>query len=432
MQMIDWEQDHILYIANEIPENSDKPDEKKLRNVIEPWLTAVFQSEHLSLLTGTGLTTGICYEAGVTPQAMGRIDFNTYNKEIHKYADSAAENLSRGTANFEDDLRTAIELLKGLKILNDSKTAELESEINHQLKSLVTNLRANEKKVLAAADKGAEALALLRRFLISFSSRTATRDRLHIFTTNYDRFIEYALDEAGIYTLDRFIGKLDPTLRMHKMELDFHYNPPGIRGEPRYVEGVVRYTKLHGSLDWCFNNGEIHKIPMPFGSESSEGNTEKPYDTVVIYPNSSKGIDTAYFPYSELFRDFSTAICRPNSVLVTYGYGFGDSHINAIIRDMLTIPSTHLVIISFDKAGDKPADKNDGIRIPGRIEKFVNECNASQLTLLIGKHFGHIRTLTENYLPKSAIDRISDRRHKIEEKRNSEKKRGEEAEGNDV
>ena len=432
MQTIDWEQDHILYIANEIPESSNKPDEKKLRNVIEPWLTAVFQSEHLSLLTGTGLTTGVCYEAGFIPQAMGRIDFNTYNKEIYNHADSAAENLSRGTANFEDDLRTAIELLKGLKILNDSKTAELESEINHQLKSLVTNLRANEKQVLAAADKGAEALALLRRFLISFSSRTATRDRLHIFTTNYDRFIEYALDEAGIYTLDRFIGKLDPTLRMHKMELDFHYNPPGIRGEPRYVEGVVRYTKLHGSLDWCFNNGEIHKIPMPFGSESSEGNTEKPYDTVVIYPNSSKGIDTAYFPYSELFRDFSTAICRPNSVLVTYGYGFGDSHINAIIRDMLTIPSTHLVIISFDKAGDKPADKNDGIRIPGRIEKFVNECNASQLTLLIGKHFGHIRTLTENYLPKSAIDRISDRRHKIEEKRNSEKKKGEEAEGNDV
>ena len=432
MQTINWEQDHILYIANEIPENSDKPDEKKLRNVIEPWLTAVFQSEHLSLLTGTGLTTGVCYEAGFIPQAMGRINFNTYNKEIHNHADSAAENLSRGAANFEDDLRTAIELFKGLKILNDSKTAELESEINHQLNSLVTNLRANEKKVLATADKGAEALALLRRFLISFSSRTATRDRLHIFTTNYDRFIEYALDEAGIYTLDRFIGKLDPTLRMHKMELDFHYNPPGIRGEPRYVEGVVRYTKLHGSLDWCFNNGEIHKIPMPFGSESSEGNTEKPYDSVVIYPNSSKGIDTAYFPYSELFRDFSTAICRPNSVLVTYGYGFGDSHINAIIRDMLTIPSTHLVIISFDKAGDKPADKNDGIRIPGRIEKFVNECNASQLTLLIGKHFGHIRTLTENYLPKSAIDRISDRRHKIEEKRNTEKKKSEDAEGNDV
>ena len=432
MQTINWEKDHILYIPNEVPKNFDEPDEKKLRNVIEPWLTAVFQSEHLSLLTGTGLTSGICHEAGVTPQAMQRIDFNICNKEIHKYADSAAENLSRGSANFEDDLRTAIELFKGLKILNDSKTVELESEINHQLKSLVTDLRTNEKEVLAAADKGTEALALLRRFLISFSSRTATRDRLHIFTTNYDRFIEYALDEAGIYTLDRFIGKLDPTLRMHKMELDFHYNPPGIRGEPRYVEGVVRYTKLHGSLDWCINNGEIHKIPMPFGSEPSEGNPDKPYDTVVIYPNSSKGIDTAYFPYSELFRDFSTAICRPNSVLVTYGYGFGDSHINAIIHDMLTIPSTHLVIISFDKAGDKPADKNNGIRIPGRIEKFVNECNASQLTLLIGKHFGHIRTLTENYLPKSAIDRISDRRHKIEEKRNSEKKKGEEAEGNDV
>lgn len=73
MQTIDWEQKHILHIANEVPENSDKPDEKELRTVIEPWLTAVFQSEHLSLLTGTGLTTGICYEAGVIPKLWGEL-----------------------------------------------------------------------------------------------------------------------------------------------------------------------------------------------------------------------------------------------------------------------------------------------------------------------------------------------------------------------
>lgn len=290
-----------------------------------------------------------------------------------------------------------------MTILRNSDAANLEKEINAKLRSLIINLLSNEKSVLEA-EKGSTALALLKRFLISFSSRTATRDRLNIFTTNYDRFIEYALDAAGIYTLDRFVGKLNPTLRMHKMELDFHYNPPGIRGEPRYVEGVVRYTKLHGSLDWRFGNGEIYKEPMPFGFLVKDEDVNNPYDTNVIYPNSAKGIDTAYFPYSELFRDFSTATCRPNSVLVTYGYGFGDSHINSILLDMMTIPSTHLVIISFDKAD-------------GRIEKFLNKCNLSQLTLLIGNHFGDIRILTEYYLPKSAIDRISDRKHKIEEKR---------------
>lgn len=403
MNSIDWQKDNILYIANEIPEGSDTPNEKQLRSKIEPWLTAVFQSEHLSLLIGTGLTTAICVEAEVTPQAMQRIDFTTEKDKIKAFADIEAEKIDRGSANFEDDLRTAIELLKGLKILQDTKAITLENEINAKLTILIKNLLANEKSVIDS-EKGYTALSLLKRFLISFSSRTATRDRLNIFTTNYDRFIEYTLDAAGIHTLDRFVGKLNPIMRMYKMELDFHYNPPGIRGEPRYVEGVVRYTKLHGSLDWCINGEEIQKEPLPFGTELPEEEIADPYERYVIYPNSAKGIDTAYFPYSELFRDFSTATCRPNSVLVTYGYGFGDSHINSILFDMMTIPSTHLVIISFDKAD-------------GRIQKFVEKCNLSQITLLIGNHFGHIRTLTENYLPKSAIDRISDRKQKIVDKR---------------
>lgn len=403
MDTIDWTKDHILYIANEIPPSSDTPEEKKLRSKVEPWLTAVFQSEHLSLLLGTGITTSICLKAGITPQAMQRIEFVTHKDEIKNHADNDAKEMSRGKANFEDDLRTAIELLKGMKILKDSNASKLEEEINGKLKDLILKLMGNECSVLASA-KCREAFALLKRFLISFSSRTATRDRLHIFTTNYDRFIEYALDSAGVYTLDRFIGKLNPTLRMHKMELDYHYNPPGIRGEPRYVEGVVRYTKLHGSLDWRFNDGEIYKAPLPFGCKINDDTISNPYITNVIYPNSAKGIDTAYFPYSELFRDFSTATCRPNAVLVTYGYGFGDSHINNIILDMMTIPSTHLVIISYDLAD-------------GRIKDFITKCNPSQLTLLLGNHYGNLCTLSENYLPKSAIDRISDRRHKIEEKR---------------
>lgn len=407
MDNVNWNNDHILYIANSIPEESDTPDVKKLRSAIEPWLTAVFQSEHLSLLLGTGITSAVAFEAEVKPQAMQRIDFKTKKDEISAFATEEAKRLSRGKANFEDDLRTAIELLKGLTIIKNENAKVLEKEINDQLRTIISNLIKTESFVLSAT-KGHAALLLLKRFLVSFSSRTATRDRLHIFTTNYDRFIEYALDSAGIYTLDRFVGKLNPTLRMHKMELDYHYNPPGIRGEPRYVEGVVRYTKLHGSLDWRFEDGDIYKDPLPFGCKINESSIKNPYDTKVIFPNSAKGIDTAYFPYSELFRDFSTATCRPNSVLVTYGYGFGDSHINNIILDMMKIPSTHLVIISFDKAD-------------GRIQKFVEKCNPSQLTLLIGNHYGHLKTLADNYIPKSAIDRISDRKQKIDEKRNVKK-----------
>lgn len=427
---IDFSKQNFLFISNEqidiysgeYKENG-KINQYKVREKIEPWLTAVFQSEHLSLLIGSGLSIALTNDNSM----MERINFEgEYKDFIKTKADEEAKKMGRGEANFEDDLRVAIELLKGYEIINDPKKEYLKNEINNYLKGLLNLILKKEKDFLDLINNTNEStdnnknesdisnkqetheeknpLLLLEQFLLSFSTRTATRDRLNIFTTNYDRFIEFGLDEAGILTLDRFIGKLKPIMRFHRVDLDYHYNPPGIRGEPRYVEGVVRFTKLHGSIDWRFEREQIVKIPLPFGESVNEDFFEDPYDKVVIYPNSAKAIETAFFPYSELFRDFSTAVCRPNSVLVTYGYGFGDSHINRIILDMLTIPSTHLVIISYDLAN-------------GRIKDFINKCNESQLTLLIDNESENFENLTNYYLPKPAIDRITDRQARLLEKR---------------
>jgi hypothetical protein len=430
---IDFSKPNILFISNEQIDietvefkQGSEYNRPKIRQKIEPWITAVFQSEHLSLLVGSGLSIALTGDTSM----MKRIDFNgDYKEKIKNKADEEAKNMGRGESNFEDDLRVAIELLKGYEITGDGKKEELKKEINDQLKELLNQIIKNEKNFLIEIDinnttpnnndgvsKNNEnnkkeineknLLLLLEQFLLSFSTRTASRDRLNIFTTNYDRFIEYGLDEAGILTLDRFIGKLKPIMRFHRIDLDYHYNPPGIRGEPRYVEGVVRFTKLHGSIDWKFEGDEIVRMALPFGESVKDDFFLDPFDNVVIYPNSTKAIETAFFPYSELFRDFSTAICRPNSVLVTYGYGFGDSHINRIILDMLTIPSTHLVIISYDLAN-------------GRIQNFINKCNEAQLTLLIGNELGNFENLINYYLPKPAIDRITDRQAKLLEKRKS-------------
>jgi hypothetical protein len=81
--------------------------------------------------------------------------------------------------------------------------------------------------------------------------------------------------------------------------------------------------------------------------------------------------------------------------LITYGYGFGDEHINRVIHDMLTIPSTHLVVISF----------NDPI---GRILQFYYEsAHYAQMSVLMGSNLGNITNLANDYLPKSAIDRTT-------------------------
>ncbi len=55
-----------------------------------------------------------------------------------------------------------------------------------------------------------------------------------------------------------------PIFRSSRLDLDMHYNPPGIRGEPRYLEGVARYTKLHGSVDWVQTGKDIRRIGLPF------------------------------------------------------------------------------------------------------------------------------------------------------------------------
>jgi hypothetical protein len=378
---------------------------------IEPWLSAVFQSEHLSLLVGNGLPTAISLTADSKPCDMSVPEFECeLNDEINKFAEKTAEAIGRGEPNFEDKIRVASQLVMGLKILGDDRADNVIKSLDKALTGFVNSVLETEQGIIEAiedeSEAGIHAKELLVSFLLSFASRSATRERLHIFTTNYDRLIEYGCDIVGLRPIDRFIGGLSPIFRSSRVEVDLHYNPPGIRGEPRYLEGVIRFTKLHGSIDWIFQDGKVRRYAIPFGANTDHPDLpDNPYNEVMIYPNPAKDVETLEYPYAELFRDFASALCRPNSVLVTYGYGFGDDHINRVITDMLTIPSTHLVIISYDIAS-------------GRIPRFCKQAgHEAQISLLIGNHFGNLHNLTEYYLPKPAIDQITWRQTELLKRR---------------
>ena len=379
-------------------------ERKELRNRIEPWLTSLFQSEHLSLLAGSGLTHAVHYlAAGKGAAGMGALALSHHQTEINQAAETAAEAAGREKGNLEDQLRVANELLRGLEILQQKTEAEaLRTELQTGMQDFAKSILKSEEGIASAAeDKREEAFNTLVTFLMSFASRTGARDRLNIFTTNYDRLIEAGAELAGLHLLDRFLGKLMPIFRSSRLDLDMHYNPPGIRGEPRYLEGVARYTKLHGSVDWVQTGKDIRRIGLPFGAASVDpylqapGLSEASAHGLMIYPNAAKDRETADYPYVELFRDLAAAACRPNSTLVTYGYSFGDEHINRVIRDMLTIPSTHLVVISYD----------DPL---GRVMQTYQELGRpSQISLLIGPALADLTTLTEHYLPKPAIDKTT-------------------------
>ena len=384
--------------------SSEEFGQKDLRSRIEPWLTSLFQSEHLSLLAGSGLTHAVHYlAAGKSATGMGALTLSHYQAEIEREAERASEATGREKGNLEDQLRVANELLRGLQIMQKTEEAvALQAELEVGMGAFAQSILSSELGIAAAEEnKREQAFNTLVTFLMSFASRTGVRDRLNIFTTNYDRLIEAGAELAGLHLLDRFLGNLMPIFRSSRLDLDMHYNPPGIRGEPRYLEGVARYTKLHGSVDWVQTGKDIRRMGLPFGAASVDPYLQAPgfgdstAHKLMIYPNAAKDRETADYPYVELFRDLASAVCRPNSTLVTYGYSFGDEHINRVIRDMLTIPSTHLVVISYD----------DPL---GRIMQTYNEMGRpSQISLLIGPALADLATLTENYLPKAAIDKTT-------------------------
>ena len=384
------------------PQIEENPDTERLRKEIEPWLTALSQSEHLSLLIGSGFSLAAYQIAKMQENnGMPEIEFSVFKDQIQTASEQSAQRSMRGNANIEDQIRIANELIKGLEIYctNNNEDdgliqeiSQLNSELQEGLVKFANHILANEKNILYSDIK--EVSEYLMNFLISFASRSATRERLNIFTTNYDRIIEYSAEMAGIRLIDRFLGTINPIFRSSRLDVDMHYNPPGIRGEPRYLEGVARFAKLHGSLDWIMHGDVVKRIALPYGADSIEkySNTDS---TLMIYPNAAKDRETSEYPYVELFRDLAAAVCRPNSTLVLYGYSLGDQHINRVIEDMLTIPSTHLVIISWSDEG-------------GRIKRFYDRVKRpAQISLLVGNHFGDLRMLVDHYLPKPSIDRTT-------------------------
>lgn len=411
---MNWDTDHIVHVAGETASPPAPETEiAKWRKHIEPWLSAVFQAEHLSLLLGNGFTTAMANLAGTPPVPMNVAAFGCPNEDrVLTHATAAAASMGRGAANIEDQISAALALVTGLKILGHADAPQWETAINRVFSAFIGGVLGVESGILnglarAIAADGPRAQEALVSFLMSFASRAASRERLHIFTTNYDRLVEKGCDLAGLRIVDRFVGVLEPEFRSSRLQVDLHYMAPGVRGEPRHLEGVVHLTKLHGSVDWRYERSRLWRVPLGFGAAATHPAVpNNPRESVIIYPNAIKDVETAAHPYADLFRDFSAALCRPNSVLVTYGYGFGDDHINRVLADMLTIPSTHLVVIAWSA---RPHE---------RISTFLKRVgHPQQVSLLVGPHFGDFGNLITNYLPKPAIDPLTSRMTELLERR---------------
>ena len=138
-----------------LSDESDSPlNNKAFRSRIEPWLTSLFQSEHLSLLCGSGITNAISLLAGAdSGTTMGGVTFTNYKNQIESAAQKSAKASGRENGNIEDQIRTANDLLKGLKILGDTDNAQtLEQELNSIVSEFAISIITSEKGIAVAKE----------------------------------------------------------------------------------------------------------------------------------------------------------------------------------------------------------------------------------------------------------------------------------------
>lgn len=281
-------------------------------------------------------------------------------------------------------------LLAGLANLGDPSAVPLNLEVVEELLAHLTGVLARTCRL---PKKGREeALEVHRTLIKKVLTRPVNLRRVNLFTLNYDTLIEQAADSEGVVLIDGFTGLLRRTFRPESYDRDLYFPAQTTEGRVHRVDRVLHLYKLHGSITWRRAEPTWEN---PYGILACSDDEVDRGDNVIIYPTPSKHGETLAFPYSELFRRFASAIVQPQAVLFVAGYGFGDDHVNAVIRQALAIPSFTLVVINP--------------RPTSTFAQALADAEDQRVWFISGPNLGTFRGFVYSLLPDLQEERISEK-----------------------
>lgn len=151
---------------------------------------------------------------------------------------------------------------------------------------------------------------------------------IEIFTTNYDVLLEFAVNQAQI---DVETGRRSDGIQM-RLDTTIWDNPGG-----PIEKKCGRLTKLHGSVDWQNQNGNIVA-----GNHFFTGDHE---NHLILYPGYKGEPDIGLF---RKFHDHLRAVAEKADVAIFIGFAFRDEYINTILSTLP--PEKPKIIINKDSA----------------------------------------------------------------------------------
>jgi hypothetical protein len=171
--------------------------------------------------------------------------------------------------------------------------------------------------------------------LVSWISGTSREHPIEVFTTNYDLLLEEAMERAGIPFFDGFSGAREP-----------FFDPSSVAANDLPARWT-RIWKLHGSLGWSAN--EAGEVIRKGGSHS----------THLVFPEHLKYDRTQKAPYAALFDRLRAFLNTPDTLLITTGFSFADSHISALLGECLAAnPSANIFAFQYKTLAEEPSAKS--------------------------------------------------------------------------
>jgi hypothetical protein len=217
--------------------------------------------------------------------------------------------------------------------------------------------------------------------------------RANIFTTNYDPFIEFALEASGVNYNDGFCGREHP--KYSTSSFSRIQTTQTLMLEYAQQVPTINLIKLHGSLSWTNNNGSIY-YTSPASNIKSLSNFYSPLESIdgwsdivsllgseysddallslrnyvenlstkeknqllsfasayeklyIVSATKAKFYQTVFdLVYYELLRLYANELDRTNCLLVSFGFSFADEHILDITRRALENSALQLLVCCY-------------------------------------------------------------------------------------
>ena len=225
--------------------------------------------------------------------------------------------------------------------------------------------------------------------ILNFSNSRETPREANIFTTNYDLFIEKAIDEVlkeeiSLVFNDGARGYFTRYLDSSNFNRTVSYE--GLNNN--YIDELPSLTliKPHGSVNWeKVGEGEDAKVII------RNKVVESP---MVVPPTGNEGRDTFMDNhFHDMLRVFQLELDKPESVLFILGFSFQDDHIARMIRRALRNRSLIIECFCWEDSNERDYKKNLGFNnqsLPRNLKfikpsQFKNKKNLElrDLTLIL-------------------------------------------------